>query len=71
MNKIFIINVLLISCYTELYDLYKHQRGYLTLNVFETDHNGVIDIDNIFHFHQDKQKVHAEYRGEKIYATIL
>ena len=38
----------------------------LTMNAVETDANGVIGVDTLFHFHQTGQQVHAEYRGGKI-----
>ncbi len=36
------------------------------MNAVETDENGVIGKETIFHFHQTGSHVHAEYRGGKI-----
>jgi hypothetical protein len=38
----------------------------LRMNAVETDPNGVIDRDTIFMFHQDGDRVHAEYAGGRI-----
>jgi hypothetical protein len=38
----------------------------LRMNAVETDANGVIDRDTVFQFHQDGDKVHAEYAGGSI-----
>ena len=37
----------------------------LTMNAVKTDANGVIGLETLFHFHQEDQKVRAEYRGGK------
>jgi len=38
----------------------------LRMNAAETDGNGVIGVDTIFHFHQEGANVHAEYSGGRI-----